>query len=149
MKVQFKGTEPIQAPRGQVWQFLLDPRQVGHCLPDLQELHVHDQRRFTALVRIGLGPVRGRFKLDVELTPAPDGESAGIALKGAGMGSGLQMSSQVSLEGDSPTVLHWQADAAVSGPLATLGGRLLEGQAGKTIAQLFTAIRQNLEKASA
>jgi carbon monoxide dehydrogenase subunit G len=148
MKVQFSGTEAIRASKEQVRQFVLNPNQVGHCLPDLQELNVADETHCTAVVKIGVGPVRGRFKLDVELVP--NGDSATITLKGSGMGSGLSMSSELSFEETAEgTNLHWRADANVSGPLASVGGRLLEGQAKKTIEQMFTNIRSRLESAGA
>lgn len=148
MKVQFSGTEAIRAPKEDVRRFVLSPDQVGNCLPDLQELQVADATHFTAVVKIGLGPVRGRFKLEVELLP--EGDAAAIRIKGGGLGSGLAMTSAMRLEATAAgTNLHWQADASVSGPLATVGGRLLEGQARKTVEQLFTAIRQKLESVAA
>lgn len=147
MKLQYSGTEAIRAPKEQVRQFVLDPNQVGYCLPDLQELQVVDQTYFTAVVKVGVGPVRGRFKLDVELVP--NGDAASINLKGSGMGSGMAMSSEVTLEETAEgTILHWKADASVSGPLASVGGRLLEGQAKKTIEQMFASIRSRLEAAA-
>ncbi|MFO7172635.1 MAG: carbon monoxide dehydrogenase subunit G [Bacillota bacterium] len=144
MKVQFSGTEAIRAPKEQVRQFILDPNQVGRCLPDLQELTVADPTHATAIVKVGVGPVRGRFKLDIELQPG--GDAATIHVRGSGMGSSLSMMSEVRLE-ETPegTNLHWQADASVSGPLASVGGRLLEGQARKTVEQLFANIRSRLE----
>ncbi len=144
MKVQFSGTEAIRTSKEQVRQFILDPNRVGHCLPDLQELQVADETHATAIVKIGVGPVRGRFKLDVELVP--NGDSTTIKVKGSGMGSGLAMSSEVRLEeAGEGTNLHWKADANVSGPLASGGGRLLEGQAKKVIEQMFATIRSRLE----
>lgn len=146
MKVHYDGKEHIRAPRAEVRQFVLDPHRVGRCLPDLQNLQVTSDREFTAVVRVGVGPIRGPFKLEVNLIPEGAGDSATIQLKGSGMGSGLQMSSQIRLS-DAPdgTYLEWQADATISGPLASVGGRLLEGQARKTIEQLFVSIRQSLE----
>lgn len=146
MKVHFSGTETIKATRAEVRAFVLDPDRVGRCLPDLQELQVADERHFTAVVRMGVGPVRGRFKLEVELTPDAAGDAAAISIRGAGLGSGLAMNSQIRLADVADgTDLDWEAEANVSGPLATVGGRLLEGQAKKTIEQLFASIRQNLE----
>jgi carbon monoxide dehydrogenase subunit G len=124
-----------------------DPNQVGKCLPDLQELTVRDAYHFTAYVKIGIGPIRGRFKMEVELGAMTETGELALNLKGSGMGSGLAMKSTMQLDGvgDDRTELRWSADASVSGPLAGLGGRLIEGQATKTTQSLFANIRQALE----
>jgi carbon monoxide dehydrogenase subunit G len=145
MKLQMQGTERIQASPEAVRRFVGDPAQVGRCLPDLEELEVVDGQHLVALVRIGVGPVRGRFKLEVALG-AEDGELS-MRLKGSGMGSGLQMSSQMQVlaEAAGATALLWTAEAMVSGPLASVGERLLDAQARKTTQQLFESIRRTLE----
>lgn len=145
MNLKMDGTERISAPCDAVWAFVTDPEGVGHCLPDLQELQVTDPQHLVAFVRIGVGPVRGRFKMEVALEPAA-GE-LGMRLKGSGMGSGLTMNARLLLlTADSGgTALQWAAEAAVSGPLASVGGRLLEAQAKKTVEQLFANIRHRLE----
>ena len=145
MKLHYEGSETIRVAKDEVRRFLLDPEQVGRCLPDLHELTASDATHFVATVRVGVGPVRGLFKLDVTLHTEGE-DDLRISLRGSGMGSGLQVESQVHLEALAQgTRLDWQADATVSGPLASVGGRLLEGQAKKTIEQLFASIRQTLE----
>lgn len=145
MKLQLSGTEQITAPGAAVRTFLLSPEQVGRCMPDLQELRVPDERHAVAIVKLGLGPIRGTFKLEVELPPA-DGDEIHLKMKGSGMGNGLTLTAvmRTSETGPGATELAWSADAAVSGPLAGLGGRLLEGQARKTTELLFANIRQAL-----
>jgi carbon monoxide dehydrogenase subunit G len=149
MKMTLSGVEQIQANVATVSAFVTDPNKVGNCLPDLQELTVADQQHFTAFVKIGVGPIRGKFKMEVEIAPSADGREMGMKLKGSGMGNGLSMSSTMKLVETAAdrTELHWSAEASVSGPLASVGGRLLEGQAKKTTEALFTNIRQALESA--
>jgi len=149
MKMQLSGVETIHAAKADVYAFVTDPNRVGRCLPDLQELEVTGGSQLVAHVRMGIGPIRGRFKLAAELD-ASRGEQIGMTLKGSGMGNGLTMTSTMRVEAaaDGTTALHWSADASVSGPLAGVGGRLLEGQAKKTTTELFANIRQALEAAS-
>jgi carbon monoxide dehydrogenase subunit G len=149
MKMSLSGVEQIQAEIAAVSRFVTDPNQVGRCLPDLQELTVTDPQHFTALVKIGVGPIRGRFKMEVELGTLTADVELAMKLKGSGMGNGLAMSSTMKLVATAAdqTELHWSAEASVSGPLAGVGGRLLEGQAKKTTEALFANIRQALETA--
>lgn len=148
VNLNFQGIEPVRTAPATARAFVLDPQRVGRCLPDLQELQVADSRHFVAYVKVGVGPVRGRFRLDVELDPGDGSDGAGLSLTGSGMGSGLSLTSRLRFEpSEQDTNLVWEARAAVSGPLATVGGRLLEGQARKVIEQLFRSIRQELEGA--
>jgi uncharacterized protein len=149
MKMTLSGVEQIRSDLSAVSRFVADPNRVGTCLPDVQELTVADDQHFTAFVRIGIGPIRGRFKMEVELQPSGGGSEMAMRLKGSGMGNGLAMASTMKLVPAAPdrTELHWSAEASVSGPLAGVGGRLLEGQAKKTTEALFTNIRQALESA--
>ena len=52
-----------------MWAFVTDPEKVGHCLPDVVEVTVHDPTHFEAVVQVGVGPVRGKFKFKFELQP--------------------------------------------------------------------------------
>ena len=147
LHLHYDGELTIAAPQEKVWEFINDPARVGRCLPDLQQLDTKDERHFDAVVRIGVGPVRGRFRMEVELQPEEAPRRGGLRLRGSGMGSGLQLQARIELEpaGDGTTRFRWEAEADVSGPLATVGGRLLDNQARKVTEQLFASIRANLE----
>ncbi len=46
---------------------------------------------------------------------------------------------------DGGTTMDWSADVAISGSLASLGGRLIEGTADKMIGQTFECMKAKLE----
>ena len=152
MKIPMSGVERVDATPEQTLAFVSDPRRVGRCMPDLEQLQVADTRHFTAVVKVGVGPVHGRLKMAVEITPDPARPNElSLAVNGSGMGSGMDMTSHVRVmpaEGGG-SELHWTAEAAVSGPLASLGGRLLESQAKKTTQSMFAAIRSALQTTGA
>jgi carbon monoxide dehydrogenase subunit G len=147
MKMNLGGMERINRELAAVHSFVTDPNRVGRCMPDLQELKVEDEHHMLALVRVGIGPIKGTFKMEVELLPSTEADEAAMRLKGSGMGNGLTLASSMRMVSPEAgvTELHWTAEATVSGPLAGVGGRLLEGQAKKTTEQLFTNIREALE----
>jgi carbon monoxide dehydrogenase subunit G len=63
------------------------------------------------------------------------------------MGSGVDMSAKMfleDLEDQQGTLLKWTCDVVVSGPIATIGGRLIDGQARKITEQVFENIRNAL-----
>src|SRR5436189_6127864 len=68
---EYSGEEQITASRDKVWSFVTDPEKVGRCFPDVVDVAVQDPTHFDAVVHVGVGPVRGKFKLKVELLPDP------------------------------------------------------------------------------
>jgi carbon monoxide dehydrogenase subunit G len=52
---------------------------------------------------------------------------------------------QLSDDGDGATRMDWGADVTISGAIAGVGARLIEGTANKMIAQSFDCIRTRLE----
>jgi len=46
---------------------------------------------------------------------------------------------------DGGTTMNWSADVNISGTLASLGARLIEGTANKMIGQTFDCMRAKLE----
>ncbi|MDE2573070.1 MAG: SRPBCC family protein [bacterium] len=152
MKIEMKGVERVSATPEQALRFVSDPNRVGPCMPDLQSLQIADAHHFVAVVRVGVGPVRGNFKMDVQLASDPARPSElDLTAKGSGMGNGMNLRSHVRVVpvSDGSAELHWTAEAAVSGPLASIGGRLLQDQARKTTESMFAAIREALQSPQA
>ena len=146
MNLQYTGEEKILAGPDTVWTFVTDPGKVGHCLPDVVDVTVQDQTHFEAVVKVGVGPVRGRFKVKVELLPAPSKRRLDMKMSGGGFGSTVDLTSGADLvdPGDGTTLLKWSGQAEARGPIAAVGGRVLDAQAQKLIAQAFGNVRQQL-----
>jgi carbon monoxide dehydrogenase subunit G len=43
------------------------------------------------------------------------------------------------------TVMDWSADVQISGMMASLGARMIEGTANKLIGETFTCVKSKLE----
>lgn len=144
----YSGEYHIPASQETVWQFLTDPHKVGPCLPDLLELEVIDEHNFKAVVRVGVGPIRGKFTLNNSLTIEEPGTSAKMQVKGGGMGSGINLSAEMNLSkhDEGGVLLRWSSDVVVNGPIATVGGRLIDGQAKKITEQVFDNIAAEVMK---
>jgi uncharacterized protein len=140
------GKEKIPASADTVWAFVTDPHKVGKCFPDLVELTVRDPTHFEAVVKVGVGPVRGNFKIAAELMPHESGRRIDMKMSGGGFGSAIDLTAGADLvdNGDGSTALKWSGQAVPRGPIAAVGGRILEAQAQKLIAQAFANVRSAL-----
>jgi uncharacterized protein len=146
MNLQYTGEEKIPASLDKVWAFVTDPQKVGHCFPDVVDVTVQDATHFEAIVKVGVGPVRGKFKMKVELVPADSKRRIEMKMSGGGFGSTVDLTSGADIfdAGDGMTLLKWSGQAEARGPVAAVGGRVLDAQAEKLIAQAFSNVRQQL-----
>jgi uncharacterized protein len=146
VNLQYTGEEKIPASLDTVWAFVTDPEKVGHCFPDVVEVTVQDATHFDAVVKVGVGLVRGKFKVKVEILPAAPERRVGMKISGGGFGSTVDMTAGADLldAGDGTTLLKWTGQAEARGPIAAVGGRVLDAQAQKLIAQAFGNVRERL-----
>lgn len=146
MNLQYNGEEQIPTPRDKVWSFVTDPDKVGHCFPEVVDVTVHDQTHFDATVKVGVGPVRGKFKLKVELLPDTTARRLDMKISGGGFGSAIDLTAGADLleQGTDATSLKWTGQAVARGPIAAVGGRVLDAQAQKLIAQAFANVKAQL-----
>ena len=146
MNLQYSGEETIAASMETVWAFVTDPEKVGRSFPDVIEVTVHDPMHLDAVVGVSVGPVRGRFKLKAELMPVPAERRVELKISGGGFGSAVDMtaSAEVIAADAAVTLLRWRGQAIARGPVATVGGRVLDAQAKKLIEQAFGNVRRTL-----
>ena len=146
MNLQYSGQEQIPAEPDKVWAFVNDPEKVGHCLPDVIGVTVHDPTHFDAQVRVGLGPVRGKFNFKFELQPDEAARRMNMKITGGGFGSAVDLTAGADVvpAGDVATTLNWEGSAVMRGPVAAVGGRVLDAQAQKLITQTFANVRERL-----
>ncbi len=136
--MKFCGERRIEAAPGEVFAALNDAEVLRRCIPGCVSLEKKSESEMSAKVRLKIGPVSALFSGTVSLCDidAP----RGYTLRGSGEGGaagGAQGEAKVSLqEQNGGTLLQYEASAQVSGKLAQLGARLMEG-AAKSLANKF------------
>jgi hypothetical protein len=146
MNLQWKGEEHVAANAAATWAFINDPGQISQCLPDLLEATIIDAHSFEAVVRVALGPVRGKFKFKIVLEPQPDGKHMKLKISGGGLGSVVDLlaDAQLTANADATTTLAWDGTATMRGPVATVGGRVVDSQAQRVISTTFANVKTRL-----
>jgi carbon monoxide dehydrogenase subunit G len=145
--MHFEGTVQIDAPRDRVWAFVMDPNQVGQCGPGTERIDIIDDRHFKATAKVGVGFISARFVANMEFVDVTAPDSATIKAHGQAPGSAVDATATMRLsDGDAGgTSMDWSADVTISGSLASVGARLIEGTANKMIGQTFDCIKSKLE----
>lgn len=145
--MRFEGTLDIAAPRDRVWAFVTDPKAVSECAPDVQSIEVLDPAHFKLVVRAGVGPIRATFNLDIVFTELTAPEKAVVRVRGQAPGSAVEMLNTMELSSPAPerSSMRWASDVNVSGTIAQMGARLMQGTADRMTQQVFACIKAKLE----
>jgi hypothetical protein len=140
MKLQFSGSPLITATREDVWARLLDPDFVAASAPGVETVDVVDSTHFEVVSGVGVGAAKVRFNLDVELFDIVDLQSLRMRSRGKAPGSLVDVVSSLRIADAEPgTVrLDWSAISEISGAMASLGARLLEGAARRLTEGFWT-----------
>jgi carbon monoxide dehydrogenase subunit G len=130
MKFEFAGAPVIPAPRQVVWDRLTDPDFVAASAPGVESVEALSSTHYTVVSGVGVGAMKIRFNVEVELFDIVEREALSMRSRGNGAGSVVEILSAVRLEdADGGTRLDWRAVSDVTGAVAGLGGRLVEGVA--------------------
>jgi carbon monoxide dehydrogenase subunit G len=140
MKLEFAGAPEIPAAREWVWEKLRDPDFVAASGPGVESVETLDPTHFKVISGLGVGAIKVRFKLDVELFDIVEGQELKMRARGKAPGSAVDVVSALHLEdaGGGRTRLNWTATSEVSGTVASVGARLLEGTARRLTEQFWT-----------
>jgi uncharacterized protein len=139
MKLEFSGSPEIAAPRERVWQRLMDPHFVAESAPGVESVGVVDPTHFKVISGFGVGSIKIRFTMDVELFDVVPGQSAGMRVRGKAPGSAVDVLSRIEIQDAGGKVrLNWSATSEISGTVAGVGARLMEGTARKLTEQFWT-----------
>lgn len=146
--MKMDGSYDLPADREAVWAALNNPDILKACIPGCESFEVSGENQFAAVAMAKVGPVKARFKGDVELTDLDPPNSYRIAGQGSGGVAGFAKGgAEVALaDGETGTVLTYTVDAQVGGKLAQIGSRLVNGAAKKMADQFFKNFANALSK---
>lgn len=149
--MEFSGTQSIAAPIEKVWAFLEDVNNVAACAPGFQSMEVLGEEHWKAIVGVGVGAVKAKFTMDVTRPEMRPPERMVVKGRGKAPGSAVDMSGDMhlsALDGDQ-TQMDWKASVIVSGTIASVGARLLQGVAERLTGQFFDCLKSKLQAAEA
>jgi carbon monoxide dehydrogenase subunit G len=140
MKLEFAGSPEIAAPRERVWERLMDPHFVAQSAPGVESVEAIDPTHFKVVSGFGVGSIKLRFAMDVELLDIVSNKSASMRVRGKAPGSAVDVVSRLEIQDAGPgrVRLNWSATSEISGTVASVGARLMEGTARKLTEQFWT-----------
>jgi carbon monoxide dehydrogenase subunit G len=110
-------------------------------------LEVLEDEHWKAVVAVGVGAVKAKFTLDISRPEMQEPEHMTMKGRGKAPGSAVDLLGDMhltSLEGGE-TRMDWKAAVTVSGTIASMGARLLQGTAERLTGQFFDCLKSKLQ----
>jgi carbon monoxide dehydrogenase subunit G len=146
--VKLDGERTFEAPRTLVWEVLNDPKQMAEVMPGVESFDVEDDRHWRAHVKIPLGLGGLRLSINFEKTEEREPDFARLHAKGTGVGALMDMDTQFHLsEAEGATLMRWEADVRVAGPVGSVGQRVLQPIVNQQVKNVLGALEQQIAKA--
>jgi 2-furoyl-CoA dehydrogenase large subunit len=136
-----QGTVELEATPEAIFAVLMNPEALAKVVPGCHALETIGPNQYRADVTVGVGMIKARFEAKIGLSDIDAPRSlrlagAGISPLGSAQGEGL-----VRLEPTAKgTLLAYDYEAQVSGKVAAVGARMLEGAAQVVLRQLFESL---------
>jgi uncharacterized protein len=136
--MELVGEHTFNAPRQQVWDFLLDPNVLQQCLPGCEKLDKLGEDEYAATMKIGIAMIKGTFSGKVKITDKVEPESYTMEVEGSGPQGQVSGVGKLELvEAEGKTTVKYHGDAQVRGTIARVGARMVQPAARQIVGQFF------------
>jgi carbon monoxide dehydrogenase subunit G len=139
--VKVNGEATLHGSVDRVYRVLHDPAVLVRTIPGCERLEQVGPDEYRMVVSAGVAAIKGTYSGDVLLTELEPPNS--FLLKASGSGAPGTVSAEVRIrlaEQNGGTLLTYDADAVVGGPVGGVGQRILTGVAKKTANEFFAAV---------
>jgi len=147
MRLSFNGAPEIAAALAEVWPRIVDPHFVARHGPGVESVEVLDARHFKVITGFGVGSIKLRFGIDVEMLEINPPNYFTMRARGKAPGSAIEVTAELALVvlDAQRTRLDWKADTDINGSVASVGARLMEGTARKLTEQFWTRFAASIQ----
>lgn len=140
--MHFEGKAVVKASIDKLWNFISSPESIAQCLPGVDEYKVLEGKRTEAKVKIGVGFIKGTFKVNSRVLEEDSlNHRAKLLVDGSGATSAFKAEIQISCnphpEG---TELGWIGEATISGPLGSVAKSLIENASQKVVNETLECV---------
>jgi uncharacterized protein len=134
--VKITGTYILSAPRDRAWPILFDPIQLMGLIPGCDEIEADGPDSYRGAITLRLPAVSGTYRTVIKILERRELEFCRLEGDGGGACGGVKGQAAFTLrESDGGTLVEYEGDVLISGPLAGMNSRFVEGVAQQLIKQ--------------
>ena len=139
--MKIEGTQKLHALRDRVYSALTEPKILQHCIPGCESLEQTAENTYAAVLKAGVGAIKGTFKGEVRLEDMRPPEHYRIVVAGKGAVGFAKGSADFDLtDDDGGTLINYSGELQIGGTIAGVGQRMIEAAAKMMAARFFAAL---------
>jgi carbon monoxide dehydrogenase subunit G len=139
--MKIEGTQKLHAARERVYTALTDPAILQKCIPGCESLEKTAENTYAAVLKAGVGAIKGTFKGEVRLEEMRPPEHYRIVVEGKGGVGFAKGSADFDLEeAAGTTLIRYTGELQIGGTIAGVGQRMIEAAAKMMASRFFAAL---------
>jgi carbon monoxide dehydrogenase subunit G len=147
--VKVEGVKEFDAAPQTVWDVLMDPSRISKLLPGVEGFEIHDDKHWSANVKVPLGMGGLKLKFKFEKADERPIEYAKLNARGQGVGAIVGMDTEFHLSpvDGNRTSMKWIADIHVAGPIGSMGQRVFQPIVNQQVGNVLDALENQIDDA--
>jgi uncharacterized protein len=147
--VQFENRATVPASRQALWDFVMDVKSVGECVPGVEDVREVDPDNYQAIMKMRVGPIALKFDGKMSVVERnQDQWKAVMRAEGTdrGVGGAVRANIVMTLQEQGPdaTELVVNTDASVMGKLGEFGQPVMRKKADSIMQEFARNISQRV-----
>ena len=139
--MKIDATYEMKALRERVYAALVEPEILKRAIPGCESLEKIGENTYSAILKAGVGAIKGTFKGEVRLEDMRPPEHYRIVVEGKGAVGFAKGSADFDLEEkDGGTLIKYSGEMQTGGTIAAVGQRMIQGAAKMMAAKFFAAL---------
>jgi hypothetical protein len=144
--MEFAGEFTVDGTPEELWKYFTDPDILQDAAPGCESMTLKSPSQLTATLAVGVGSVKPSFDVDGVVTEADRPNRLEIEASGEASRNSFEVSAWQELRdnGDGTTTVVWEANADVSGIIASMGERALGSVADNLVNDFFRKLEDHV-----
>lgn len=143
--MQLSGRHTVKASLSSIWEILMDPDTLARITPGIKQIENYGPNKYNVVSEITIGPVKGAFKGDMEITDIIDMEKFTLIMNQKSKIGNVTSSATIGLNPENDNVvINFSGEARISGLLSRTSQRLISGVAKKLTKDFFKALDREI-----
>src|SRR5437763_15570245 len=139
--MKIDGPQQPHAPREKVYALLINPEVLQRCIPGCESLTLTEAGHYEAMLKAGIGAIKGAFRGNVNLEDMRPSEHYRIVVEGKGLVGFAKGSANFDLiDQDGSTMINYLGELQVGGTIAGVGQRMIQAAAKMMAGRFFNSL---------
>ena len=148
--MRITGSYTLDAPREQIWPLLFDPASLLQAIPGGEQIEAVGPDEYRGRVNLRLAAVGGQYDTSIKILEQIRPSHCRMSGDASGAGGSVKGEVVFDLQEAAPgTLVTYEGDAEIAGPLAGMNSRFVEGVAQTLVRQALGQLNAQLQSATA